>query len=818
MSSTIEGFNYDIFISYRQKDNKYDGWVTEFVDNLKRELEATFKEEISVYFDINPHDGLLETHDVDASLKEKLRCLVFIPILSRTYCDPKSFAWSHEFKAFAELLSGDQFGLKVKLPNGNVANRILPVRIHNLDSDDVKLCESVIGGVLRGIDFIYSSAGVNRPLRSKEDNPHDNLNHTIYRDQINKVSLAVKDIIESMIESTNRGQGKGGTQLKDSAKAEDIIIDELNRDGSTKVRINEMSDKSSHVIGGLFKNLFKRSIILGPVAFLFIVSIIIFSSGSTLPFNKRDWIVITDFENTSGNPVFDKSLYTAFTLVTNQSRYVNVFPKSRMIETLRRMEVKDMSYIDDKTGREMAVREGFNIYIVPGISEVGKRYVITVKILDTKTGDLLKSEILYADNQDKILSTLDRMSKKIRLDLGESRYAVATQDKPLKRVTTSSLEALKLYSLGIDHHLMLDFKGAKEYYQNALKIDTGFTSAKASLGSILIEKFDSLKKGEKLLSQALRSIDNLTEREKLAILAFHAANVEKNFTKGIEYAKMRIALYPDDAIAHNNLGWYYFNLNQFEKAAEEYKAAVRIDLYMLISYSGLAWIYLEKLGIADSALVWSERMVSNNPHNVWGYNNLGSAWLCLDSLSRAEAAFIKAKEINPDMSMILYRLAHTYRLQGHYDEAIGILKNILEKDQNEISAYYDLGVNYQAMGNQVEAIKNFTGFKKYATEVWMKKLPDDPATYIVMSAVTARLGDMVYSNQMLQKAIGIDSTQYEKYAELLCLQGKMPEALYQLEKAFKNGYRNLSWLKLTPDLQLLRYDIRYRNLLEKYFK
>ena len=81
MSGIIEGYTYDIFISYRQKDNKYDGWVTEFVDNLKRELDTTIKEEVSVYFDMNPHDGLLETHDVDASLKAKLRCLIFIPII-----------------------------------------------------------------------------------------------------------------------------------------------------------------------------------------------------------------------------------------------------------------------------------------------------------------------------------------------------------------------------------------------------------------------------------------------------------------------------------------------------------------------------------------------------------------------------------------------------------------------------------------------------------------------------------------------------------------------------------------------------------------
>ena len=179
MASHIPGFEYDIFISYRQKDNKGDRWVSEFVDYLKSELESTFKEEISVYFDRNPHDGLLETHDVDASLKEKLKCLVFIPIISRTYCDPKSFAWEHEFKAFIDQASHDQFGLKVRLPNGNVSNRVLPVRIHDLDSEDIKLLESVLGGALRGIEFIYREPGVNRSLT-----PDDNEKKNLYQNQI----------------------------------------------------------------------------------------------------------------------------------------------------------------------------------------------------------------------------------------------------------------------------------------------------------------------------------------------------------------------------------------------------------------------------------------------------------------------------------------------------------------------------------------------------------------------------------------------------------------------------------------------------------
>jgi Tol biopolymer transport system component len=194
MASIIEGYEYDIFISYRQKDNKHDGWITEFVDNLKGELESTFKEEISVYFDINPHDGLLETHDVDASLKDKLKCLVFIPITSRTYCDPKSFAWEHEFKAFVEEASKDQFGLKVKLLGGNVASRVLPIRIHDLSKEDISQFEAVTGSILRSIDFIYKESGVNRPLKPG-DNKNDNQNRTDYRNQVNKVANAISDII-----------------------------------------------------------------------------------------------------------------------------------------------------------------------------------------------------------------------------------------------------------------------------------------------------------------------------------------------------------------------------------------------------------------------------------------------------------------------------------------------------------------------------------------------------------------------------------------------------------------------------------------------
>ncbi len=193
MPSILQNFEYDIFISYRHNDNR-SGWVTEFVKALQEELAATIKEPVSVYFDSNPHDGLLETHNVDKSLEGKLKCLIFIPILSQTYCDPKSFAWQHEFVVFNKLAKEDQFGRDIKLSNGNVASRILPIKIHDLDVEDKATIEYEIGGALRTVEFIYKTAGVNRPL-APSDNPEKSINKTFYRDQINKVANGVKEIL-----------------------------------------------------------------------------------------------------------------------------------------------------------------------------------------------------------------------------------------------------------------------------------------------------------------------------------------------------------------------------------------------------------------------------------------------------------------------------------------------------------------------------------------------------------------------------------------------------------------------------------------------
>lgn len=196
MASQVPEFEYDIFISYRHNDNR-SGWVTEFVNSLREELATIIKDPVSVYFDSNLYDGLLETHNVDKSLEGKLKSLVFVPVLSQIYCDTKSFAWQHEFCAFNRLALLDTPSRDIPLRNGNVSSRILPIVIHNLDQEDTSLLESELGTKLRSIDFTFRAAGVNRPLR-KDDKRSENINNLSYHDQLNKLANAIKEIIAAI--------------------------------------------------------------------------------------------------------------------------------------------------------------------------------------------------------------------------------------------------------------------------------------------------------------------------------------------------------------------------------------------------------------------------------------------------------------------------------------------------------------------------------------------------------------------------------------------------------------------------------------------
>ena len=219
----------------------------------------------------------------------------------------------------------------------------------------------------------------------------------------------------------------------------------------------------------------------------------------------------------------------------------------------------------------------------------------------------------------------------------------------------------------------------------------------------------------------------MTKKEKYGILAFYAVNIEQDMGKGIEYTQTRIDMYPDDAIARNNLGWYYQNSGLYENAMAEYKAAIRIDPYLMLPYTGLIWVLQEKLGQFDTALVWTNQMIRYNPENAWGYFYLGTSFVSFDDLESAVKNYRKSVELNPKIIMNQYGLAHTYRVVGEYDKAIEVLRNILITDPDEISVYYDMGVIYRYSGEEELARNCFKDYLEKAEE-WEEIFPQNPGS------------------------------------------------------------------------------------------
>ena len=563
MASLIPGYEYDIFISYRQKDNKYDGWVTDFVDNLKRELEATFKEEISVYFDINPHDGLLETHDVDASLKEKLKCLVFIPIISRTYCDPKSFAWDHEFKAFIEQASSDKFGLKIKLPGGNVANRILPVRIHDLDNEDIELCESIIGGVLRGVEFIYKEPGVNRSLTSKDDE-RKNLNGTLYRNQINKVALAIKEIISGLKKETVLPVKENAEQRESSGEF------------STEEKQKKREKHSKLNIGRLLSG--------AAILVIIIVAAIlaypeIFKHDKLKNLRSSDGrisVAVMPFMNmtndTAWNDWQDGIQINLISSLSN-SRELKVRHTESIKNLIRNEGFTNYASITPTAAGTISQKLDASIFIYGNINKTGSTIRLNAQLIDSKTEEVIKSFQIdgIAEN---ILPVIDSLSHIIKDFLIISTLKKEVSHQLQIAGSTNSPEAFRYFTYGINAFAKSDYTTARNMYLHALAIDSNLITAALYI-SISYSNQGLYDQAKKWCLKIYDKRDKMSMIDMLFTEWCHALLFE---TPDQEIFFLRQIGMIDDQIPviYYLLGLKYNELQQYDKAISEFEKELGI--------------------------------------------------------------------------------------------------------------------------------------------------------------------------------------------------------------------------------------------------
>ncbi len=621
MPSIIPGYNYDIFISYRQKDNKGDRWVSEFVDALRTELESTFKEDISVYFDINPHDGLLETHDVDASLKDKLKCLIFIPIISRTYCDPKSFAWEHEFKAFIDQASNDQFGLKVNLHGGNVANRVLPVQIHNLEADDKKLVESELGGFLRGIEFIYKEPGVNRPLMSNEDHPDNNLNKTFYRNQINKVANAIEEII---------------TAIKKYGQQDEIVSEEVIK---TKPQ-TPFKLKPKIVIGSI---LILALIVLG---YFYIPKL--FQSSEQV----EKSIAVLPFKSLSDDP--DKQ-YLADGVMDAILLHLQKFKDLRVISRTSVEQYRGTTKTTHVIGEELDVN-----YLLEGsFQKFGEEVRLIVQLIKAS-----EESHSWAKEYDRKWNDIFSVQSEVAQTIARELYIIITPgEKQLtEKISTPNMTAYDLY-LKANNYLneyaetrnLSVYQKATTFYKAALEIDSAFAKAYTGLARTYYTRYfwetyfkeNYLDSCLVLVNLALNFDDQLDEAYYLKgrYYRFNGRIEEAlaNFDKALEFN-------PNYYQAYNNKGYILtYIIKDLVKGIDNYQKALTIirgDERQSI-LNNLAAAYMD-CGFIDKAKYYSKEALTLNEDSVW-YFTQALAWIefSLENFEEALKVAKKAKDFDP---------------------------------------------------------------------------------------------------------------------------------------------------------------------------
>jgi len=215
----------------------------------------------------------------------------------------------------------------------------------------------------------------------------------VYRDVKNKADIHTQFLEEKYFKNVN-----------EQVKIYNVLSEELPATATSAM----YSEKNKFLKRPLLIQLLKTiSVVI--VAIAVATTIFLIYGTTTIPFTERDWIVITDFENLTEETILDHSLNTAFILSVNQSRYLNVLTRQRMIATLKRMERESSTGIDEEIGREIAIREGIQIFVVPTISRVGSQYILTARILEAQTANILKSEVLYANSQDEIIEKLEQV-------------------------------------------------------------------------------------------------------------------------------------------------------------------------------------------------------------------------------------------------------------------------------------------------------------------------------------------------------------------------------------------------------------------------
>src|SRR5579872_2446749 len=328
---------------------------------------------------------------------------------------------------------------------------------------------------------------------------------------------------------------------------------------------------------------------------------------------SKESIVLADFVNHTGDPVFDDTLKTALTVSLRQSPSLTVLSDDKVAATLRLMARPTLSALTSDVAREVCQRTDSNAYLVGSIATLGNEYVLALKAVNCHNEDLLASEQVTAESKEKVLTAVGEAASKLRGELGESLAQLARFDVPLERATTGSLDALKAYSVGISTLRREGDLAAIPFFEHAVQLDPNFAIAYEALGTAY-GNISKTEIGDKYTRRAFDLRDRTSEWEKFRLSAVYYTSGAGRLERAAEVGEMWARTYPNEGEPYGFLGAVYIWLGQFEKALPNTLASLQ-----------------------------------RNPNDVDGLANLVLTYLALNRLNDSESAAQKMRAVAPDV-------------------------------------------------------------------------------------------------------------------------------------------------------------------------
>ena len=447
--------------------------------------------------------------------------------------------------------------------------------------------------------------------------------------------------------------------------------------------------------------------IAGAVAIIAVIAFV-FYQRRPHAITERDSILVTDFTNTTGDAVFDGTLKKALSVDLQQSPFLNVIPEQQVQKTLKFMGRPPDQLITSDIGREICQRDGIKAMLTGSIALVGSQYLITLEAVNASTGDSLAQAQHQASSKDAVLGTLGTAATTLREKLGESLASVQKFDKPLDQATTSSLDALKAFTLADELHTKLEDIQSIPLYQRAIELDPNFALAHLRLG-VVAGNTNQPSLSSKEVAKAFELRDRTSEYERLYIMAYYYFNLGQ-LEKSLQAWELMKQTYPHDEVSRINVAVDYLQTGQYEKTVENCLEAIRLQPETVNCYLVGAGAY-RNLGRFDNADALLAQAQQRNLKSTSLFLNLAGSAIIRGDASTAARMQEQAKA-TPEGEL------RTLGQEAAHAGALGQLAQVQELRTHAIDRAKSMGVSDVAADQLMDeaAAEADLGFPARATQ------------------------------------------------------------------------------------------------------